>query len=100
MSGEQVLLTLVAPPQLSHELVDWLLEQTGSGYFSYQGRGHGSSDREMSIAEQVAGRQKKEVFQIHCELVDAEKWVEQLRQDFNAAGLHYWIVPIIAAGSL
>jgi len=96
----QVLLTVVAPPALSHELVDWLLEHTGSGYFSYQGRGHGMHAHAMSISEQVAGRQRKEVFQIHCEWQQAQQWLSQLRGDFQGAGLHYWVVPVLVSGSL
>lgn len=95
-----VMLAIVVSPALSHEMVDWLLANTSGGYFSYTGRGHGAGVHEMTLAEQVAGRQNKEIFQIHCLQSEAESMVEQLTRDFAGAGLHYWVVPVIAAGSL
>lgn len=92
------LLTLIAPPSLSHELIDWLLEYTDGGFSSYRGRGHGGPEHKLSIAEQVAGGQSADVYQVHCATEQVERLVDALVEEFQGAGLHYWVTPVLASG--
>lgn len=102
MSQERMLmlLTLIAPPDLTHELVDWLLERGVAGYFTYRGSGHSAESAGMSLAEQVAGRRNKEVFQIQCDADELGELIAALKDEFTGAGLHYWSVPVHSAGRI
>lgn len=97
---EPMLLTIIAPPDLTHDLVDWLLEQGVDGYFSYRGSGHSRDSAGMSVAEQVAGRRAKKVFQIQCSADELGELIAALKTEFTGAGLHYWAVPVHLAGRI
>ena len=100
MSNSQVMLTLVGAPSLAHDLVDFLLENTEGGYLSIRGAGHGTHEVHMSIVEQVAGRQSRDVYQIHLDQEAVQRLLEQLRVQFAGAGLHWWLSPVIDSGSI
>jgi hypothetical protein len=90
-----VLLTLLAPPAMEETLVDWLLEiEAEYGFSSVPVRGHSSRHQGLSLAEQVSGRRQQIRFEIHLPATRADALVQQLRADFQGAGLHYWIVPL------
>lgn len=62
------MLVLNISPALEEDLIDYLLSlKAVKGFTSYEARGHGS-DLELSIAEQVSGRQKRLQFEL---LIDA-----------------------------
>ena len=62
----RVLLTIICPPSLERPINDWLLEQDViSGFTSMQVHGHGSVPSSLSLIEQVEGRKKQFMFQIH-----------------------------------
>lgn len=98
----EVLVTLVAPPALQDALIDWLLERSGtvSGFTSLSASGHGSTVASMTLAEQVAGRQRRTVFLIHLPAERASDFVKDLGRDFAGGGLHWWLVPVLAAGTV
>lgn len=99
-AASQVLLTLVASPDLSHELIDWFLAQDVEGYLSHPGSGHSSESTGMSLAEQVTGRRRKEVFHLQCSGEQAGIIVSGLAQAFAGTGIHYWVVPVLRAGRI
>ena len=94
------LLVLVAPPQLEEPLVDFLLEREGfTGFSAHKIEGspaHGT----LTHAEQVTGRKRQVMFQVHAGYADVRDLVTQLRETFCGAGLHYWITPVIEAGPI
>jgi len=96
----QVLLTLVIPPKLEHDVIDYLLSIGETGFLSFVGSGHGGSGRGMSIVEQVAGRQKRVIFQIHTAHQRALTIRSELAAAFAGAELHYWIAPVLESGSI
>ena len=98
--SESMLLTIIAPPDLTLELGDWLLEQKVDGYFSYRGRGHSRDSAGMSVAEQVAGRRAKEVFQIQSSADELGELISALKAEFTGTGLHYWVLPVYSAGRI
>ncbi len=98
---ESALLTLNVPPALEEALVDWLLEQPHvQGFTSMQVYGHGSGASAMSVGEQVLGRQKRTQFMLHGEVSGLERLLQDLRQEYPRAGLHYFLSPVISAGPI
>jgi len=97
----QSLLTLICPPSLERPVTDWLLEQEAiSGFTSIQVHGHGSDPHRLSLIEQVEGRKKQIMFQVHLSSEITEDVINALKQNFKGIGIHYWLVPVTTAGSL
>ncbi|NJD07787.1 MAG: DUF3240 domain-containing protein [Methylococcaceae bacterium] len=98
---DQYLLTLTIAPAIEENLVDWLLENQGQiGFSSFPVNGHSSHPEDLSLAEQVAGRQKQVRFQIHLDTERVSTLLSQLRRDFAGAGLHYWVSPVLDSGRI
>ena len=99
--AEQYLLTLTVAPAIEESLVDWLLENQGQvGFTSFPVNGHSSQPEGLSLAEQVAGRQKQVRFQIHLDAERVPTLLTQLRRDFAGAGLYYWVSPVLDTGRI
>ena len=97
----QSLLTLICPPSLERPITDWLLEQENiSGFTSIQVHGHGSDPLAFSLIEQVEGRKKQIMFQIHIASKLENIFIDNLKQSFKGTDIHYWLVPVTAAGNL
>lgn len=95
------LLTLVAPPSLEETLIDWLLMQENiSGISTTEINGHGARSHQLSIFEQVTGRQKRIEFQIHTEISIANTMIDALKVKFANSGLHYILIPVLSAGQI
>jgi len=94
------LLTLVATPEIEERLVDWLLEAGHKGFTTAACQGHGINTERLSVAEQVAGRQRRVVFWIVLPENVARLALSQLGADFREAGLHYWLSPVVEAGRI
>jgi hypothetical protein len=52
----------------------------------------------MTLAEQVAGRCRQQLFQLHLPRVDAQALLSDIKQVFRGSGMHYWLLPVIDAG--
>jgi hypothetical protein len=99
--GEQCLLVIVAAPALEEPLVDWLLAREDCpGFSSQASAGHSRRHQDLSLAEQVAGRRRQVMFHVHLDREAARALIADLREAFAGAGLHYWLLPVLAAGSL
>ena len=97
----QSLLTLICPPSLERPITNWLLEHENiSGFTSKQVYGHGSEPHTLNLIEQVEGRKKQIMFQTHLSSEIAEVIINDLKQNFKGTDIHYWLVPVIAAGDL
>ncbi|UHD14239.1 DUF3240 family protein [Thiocapsa bogorovii] len=95
------LLHLIVPLQAEDALVEWLLEREDiPGFTSSAVAGHGSSERSMTTAEQVAGRSRRVMFMLLLPEETAQAVLAGLSQDFGASGIHYWLVPAIEQGRL
>jgi len=95
-----MLLSIIAPPTMEEELIDWLLTQPNiSGFTSQAANGHGSG-HQMSLAEQVTGRRRQITFWIELEKKLAESILADLKQSFSGSGLHYWLLPLSESGSI
>jgi hypothetical protein len=97
----QSLLTLICSPSLERPISNWLLEHEKiSGFTTKHAYGHGSKPDTLNLIEQVEGRKKQIVFQIHVTSEIAEAIINDLKEDFKGTDIHYWLVPVIAAGRL
>lgn len=97
----EVLLVLVASPGLEDTLVDWLLRRDElSGFTSQRLEGHSAAHQHLSLAEQVVGRKRQVMFHLHAPYATALGVLEAMRAEFAGAGLHYWLMPLLGAGSL
>ena len=95
------LLNLIVPPQVEDALAEWLLERDDvPGFSSVPVAGHGSSEKSMTLAEQVAGRSRRVMFVTHVPSDTAKALLEDLRTAFAGSGLHYWVVPVADFGRL
>lgn len=93
------LLNLVVTPAIEDNVSDWLLARDDvAGFSSHAIAGHGSSEHAMSLAEQVSGRRKQVLFQLHLPCEIAYAVVESVKTDFKGSGVHYWLLPVLASG--
>jgi hypothetical protein len=95
------LLHLIVPPQVEDALVEWLLERADvPGFTSSAVSGHGSSERSMTVAEQVAGRSRRVLFVLLLPQETTRDVLRDLGNDFRQSGIHYWTLPAIEHGRL
>ncbi|MDZ4141682.1 MAG: DUF3240 family protein [Methylotenera sp.] len=96
----QGLLILIVPPTLEEMLVDVLLQQAEiSGFTSNKVSGHGTvhgDGVELSIVEQVTGRQQRVQFMMHAKVTDLQNLVAMLKAKFRSTDIHYILLPILA----
>lgn len=98
---EQCLLALIVTPSIENAVVDWLLEQNDiTGFTSMPTNGHGVSSHSMTTAEQVVGRQKQIMFQMHLPEPVAREILLLAQQSFSGSGMHYWLSPVMASGHI
>jgi hypothetical protein len=96
---ENCLLNLVVSPEVEDSVTDWLLAHVDVGGFSsHTIAGHGSSEHSMTLAEQVAGRRRQILFQMHLTCAGAQALLDAIKADFHGSGMHYWILPILDSG--
>ncbi|NEX22552.1 DUF3240 domain-containing protein [Thiorhodococcus mannitoliphagus] len=95
------LIYLIVPPAAEDVVAEWLLERDDvPGFTSTPVSGHGSSERSMTLAEQVAGRSRRVMFFIHLPTPVAASVLAALREEFSGSGIHYWLVPVLEFGRL
>jgi hypothetical protein len=95
------LLNLIVPPQIEDAVAEWLLERDDvPGFSSMPVAGHGSSEKSMTLAEQVAGRSRRVMFVTHVPSATVQVLLADLRSAFPASGLHYWVLPVAEFGRL
>lgn len=102
MQHQQALLILMVPLKLEELMVDILLQETAiSGFTSSAVSGHGHfKSSQLSVAEQVSGRQRRAQFMLHAELPALEALLAKLRAEFADAGLHFILQPVLDAGAV
>ncbi len=96
---ELCLLNVVVSPAIEDIFSDWLLACDETQGFSSQAiAGHGGSAQSLSLAEQVSGRQRQVLFQLHLPCATARELIEQITLEFKGSGMHYWLAPVLDAG--
>ena len=99
MSSSEYLVTLNVPTTLEEPVVDCLLSfESEHGFSSLVINAHDHKNEGLSLAEQVSGRQKKIRFQMYISQQDLTSLLEQLKNNFENSGIHYWVLPVIDSG--
>ena len=97
----ETLLTVICPPALEQALTGGLLAQEDlPGFTSTATHGHSSNINNLTPIEQVEGRQRQVMFQIHLDSDLAERAIQDLTEKFRGAKIHYWLTPVIKSGNL
>lgn len=90
------LLMITIPPELEDDMVDWLLSDPATGGFtSSPAFGHGGAHHQLSIAEQVAGKQPRVQFQIALPKRAAVELLYAFQSKFAASETHAWVIPLL-----
>jgi hypothetical protein len=93
------LVILNAPPSLEEALVDWLLAHgRGTGFTSFPAEGHSTRHDNLSTAEQVSGRQRRQQFQVQMASAAVDEFLNALQASLGGAGIHYWVLPVSRSG--
>jgi hypothetical protein len=97
----QVAVTINVAPAAEERLMDWLLgrEET-TGFTSCAAYGHGASHDDLSIAEQVTGRQRRVEIRIELAHAVLEPLLASLIAEFQGTDLYYYATPILRSGHL
>ncbi len=96
-----VLFVISVSPALEDQLIDWLLERDGApGFSSWPSSGHSSDPARLSATEKVSGKQRRLTFQVQLPAARLPAFTAALREDLAGADVHYWVVPLVDAGSL
>ena len=99
MSGQEYLVSINVPPLLEEAVVDCLLAiEAADGFSSLVVNAHTSDHESLSLAEQVAGRQKQIRFQMYLPEQQLGVLIQQLKQCFSGSGIHYWVLPVLESG--
>ena len=96
---QEYLVTLNVPPSLEEAMEDSLLMlEAEHGFSSLPVNAHHHQNEGLSLAEQVRGCQKRIRFQLYVDAKGLTALITQLQQEFNGAGIHYWVLPVIEKG--
>lgn len=99
MSHDAFVLTINVPPSLEEALVDCLLSLAWrQGFTSFSANVHDHKSEGLSLAEQVAGHQRKIRFQMYVDRQNVSALLTKLKADFAGSGLHYWLIPALEQG--
>ena len=90
------MLILNLPPGLEEDLIDYLLSlDCVRGFTSYDAMGHGEHQN-LTVAEQVSGRQRRKQFEILTE----ESAINSITDGLPEVGkdITYWQQPVLQIG--
>ena len=97
----ECMVVLNVAPQVEEAVVDWLLARTGSsGFTSFPVAGHSTRHDRLSIAEQVAGRQRRVEFQVQMDAASVDGFLADAASSLGTLGVRYWVFPVWRAGHL
>jgi len=100
-NAAQSMVTLNVPPSQEESVVDWLLSRRGdSGFTSHSVFGHSSDHDNLSLAEQVSGRQRRLQFLVQMSSESVIDFLREARDRFGSTNSHYLVVPMISGGPL
>jgi hypothetical protein len=94
-----VLLTIIARPDVEETVIDWLLDREElAGFTGEAAWGHSRDHGRFNLVEQVTGRQRQAVFHLKLEQDQAGPLIEAMRDELAGLDLRYWLVPLLDHG--
>lgn len=102
MNEQEILVSINVTPILEEAFVDCLLAIDSIESFSSSAvNAHNCCEHEkMSLAEQVAGRQKQVSFQVYMLEANFSSFIQQLKECFSGTGIQYWVLPVLNKGNI
>ncbi len=98
--SEGVLIIIIAP-SLEEWMVDLLLEQQDiSGFTSSYVSAHGSHTSQLSMVEQVTGRQQKVQLMVYGELETLKRLIQLLKSKLNHSDTRYILLPSLVSAQI
>ena len=100
MNTQEYLVTFNVSPRIEEVFVDCLLTfEAEQGFNSFPVRAHNHKNQQnLSINEQVTGRQDQIRFQMYIPEQSLAKLINKLKSEFSGSGVHYWVLPVIEKG--
>lgn len=99
MNSQDYLVSLNIPLILEESMEDCLLSFEPELSFSrLQINVHDPQHKNLSLAEQVNGRQKKIHFQLLIDQPNLSLLLDKLKAKFSGTGIEYWISPVVEQG--
>jgi hypothetical protein len=96
-----VIVTINVAPVAEERLIDWLLgRDDAAGFTSYAAYGHGASHDDLTVAEQVTGRQRRVELRLEIASEQLETFLAGLLEGFAGTDLYYSVVPALRSGHL
>jgi hypothetical protein len=97
----RVAVALSVVPALEDGVVDWLLARPDAAVFTsgvvYT---HGADGHDLSVAEQVSGRQRRVELTVELPAPAVEDWLKDLAAAFPAMDIGYRVTPVLLRGNL
>ena len=95
------MLALFMSPELEDSVIDWLLAQTDvEGFIATKVDGHGVTHDALSVAEQVAGRERLRMLQLFASIEVARRVIAGLTAEFPSAAMRYQLLPALEGGRI
>ena len=99
MKTQEYLVTFNISPRIEEAFVDCLLTfEAEQGFSSFPIRAHDHKNQNLSISEQVTGRQDQIRFQMYIPQQALEELINTLKTEFSGSGVNYWVLPVIEQG--
>jgi len=99
--GGSVAMTLSFTPALEERVIDWLLTRDDVVSFTaYAVHAHGTDHEELSVAEQVSGRQRRIEVRVEFPAAALDGWLAALVAAFGGADIYYAVTPVLRTGRL
>jgi hypothetical protein len=96
-----VIATINVAPAAEERLIDWLLGRDDvAGFTSYVAYGHGASHDDLTVAEQVTGRQRRVELKLELPADALEAFLAALLDGFAGTDLYYYVTPAMRSGHL
>jgi hypothetical protein len=100
-AASRLAVTINVAPALEERVVDWLLAGYGAqGFSALATYGHGGRHDEMSVAEQVSGRQRRVELRAEIAADALDAFLGDLTACFGGADVYYVVTPVLASGHL
>jgi hypothetical protein len=96
-----VAVTINVPPAAEDRLTDWLLGRPEvAGFTSVAAYGHGASHDDLTIAEQVTGRQRRVEIRLEIAADALDALLAAITATFDGTELYYFVTPVLRSGHL
>lgn len=95
----EAVLMMITAPNIEELMIDLLLEQPDiSGFTSHIVNAHGAGGNQLSMQEQVSGRQQKVQFMVYGSQQALEGLISLIKTTLSHTGTRYIILPVTESG--